>query len=82
MTFLHRVGFAVAQVARRTWDFYAGPALTPDALPPYPLRCQHCPEPIEFVGWCGGSMFADPAGRITCDAEQHIPHRPMPSILG
>lgn len=79
-------------VRRALFFFFRNPDNdTPDTLPDFPLRCQHCEALIRLVavhpservtvGDHEGHLFRDEAGHIACDAEHRILHRPMPSVL-
>jgi hypothetical protein len=55
---------------------------TPDHVPDYPLRCQHCEEPIVLVkGNFRSPLYRDPTGVYGCGERRAIPHKPMPSVL-
>jgi hypothetical protein len=53
----------------------------PETVPEYPLRCQHCCEPIK-LGKRNPLCYRDAAGLYVCKADTYLPHRPMPSVLG
>ncbi len=90
-----RVRAALAPIVRAgIWliDRWPTTARAFDVLPAFPLRCQHCTEALEmakahpserrFITGHDGPLFRDQSGRITCDREHRIPHKPMPSVLG
>lgn len=92
---MRRIRAAVALFVRQTLHFLAGlPAETcPDALPDFPLRCQHCDNlirlaavhPSELIAAADdyrGPLFRDAGGHIACDRDHRILHKPMPSVLG
>jgi hypothetical protein len=83
---------AVSLARRVLFFFFHNPDhLTPDTLPEFPLRCQHCEaairlaavHPSERVTVSGhdGALFRDASGHIVCDRQHKILHRPMPSVL-
>lgn len=59
---------------------------TPDHVPDFPLRCQHCNEPIGRSRWnliddgVRVMLFRDASGEYSCAPAR--PHKPMPSVLG
>jgi hypothetical protein len=68
--------------------FVHGPG-TPDTVPEFPLRCQHCDSAIRLTGvdhpavrgWME-PIFSDADGHLVCDPRERVLHKPMPSVLG
>lgn len=94
MTVLARIRPAVAWLGRQAFRFltasYGLHDPEADLIVAFALRCQHCAASIELAKshpserrWVvghDGPLFRDESGRITCDTEPRIPHKPMPSI--
>lgn len=61
-------------------SFFHRPLVT---VPTYPLRCQHCEEPIRLARRRPAG-YSDADGLFVCKTspDAYLPHCPMPSVLG
>ena len=86
VSILRHIRPAFALFARQVLRSGRPPAL--DYVPDFPLRCQHCEEPLRFVTIPerpDGSHLDSPSFRApdgSCCCRPGIPHKPMPSVLG
>jgi hypothetical protein len=86
VSILANVRPALALFWRQVWR--SGRPDTPDHVPDYPLRCQHCDEPIVLAhaadvatwGLLDQTLYADQEGHYACPGFA-FPHKPMPSVL-